>query len=250
MVIGEDIQQEMLASLQTALIKHSQITRVTLFIKLFLVCLLSPQQRWCFNGLKGKWEWIETWVRVEWDTKIWASNWIIEKKVKVNWTLRQTWVRHMFTWRPAGSCTHRRQNGTILGKFRWKTKTSCFDAKLVLTQPASASVEVSWRREGSRLKTSCFAQRKSTITTAAQLWAVSSAGQSCFDWEPPGNFKVKQCRHISIFTDGKMSSESSSTWIMPRIRMMSRSENFLQTSHYASLWPLASSNKPCTSLLS
>ena len=29
--------------------------------------------------------------------------------------------------------------------------------------------------------------------------------------------------------------------------MMSRSENFLQTSHYASLWPLASSNKPCTS---
>ena len=34
---------------------------------------------------------------------------------------------------------------------------------------------------------------------------------------------------------------------MPRIRMMSRSENFLQTSHYASLWPLASSNKPCTS---
>ena len=34
---------------------------------------------------------------------------------------------------------------------------------------------------------------------------------------------------------------------MPRIRMMSRSENFLQTSHYASLWPLASSYKPCTS---
>ena len=167
MVIGEDIQQEMLASLQPNLINHSQITRVTLFIKLFLVCLLSPQQRWCFNGLKGKWEWIETWVRVEWGTKIWASNWIIEKKVKVNWTLRQTCVRHMFTWRPAGSCTHRRQNGTILGKFRWKTKTSCFDAKLVLTQPASASVEVSWRREGSRLKTSCFAQRKSTITTAA-----------------------------------------------------------------------------------
>ena len=29
--------------------------------------------------------------------------------------------------------------------------------------------------------------------------------------------------------------------------MMSLSENFLQTSHYASLWPLASSNKPCTS---
>ena len=29
--------------------------------------------------------------------------------------------------------------------------------------------------------------------------------------------------------------------------MMSRSENFLQTSHYASLWPLASSYKPCTS---
>ena len=117
----------------------------TLFIKMLPVCVLSPQQRWCFNGLKGKWEWIKIWVRVEWDTKIWASNWIIEKKVKVNWTLRQTWVRHMFTWRPAGSCTHRRQNGTILGKFRWKTKTSCFDAKLVLTQPA-ASVEVSWRR--------------------------------------------------------------------------------------------------------
>ena len=44
MVIGEDIQQEMLASLQPNLINHSQITRVTLFIKLFLVCLLSPQQ--------------------------------------------------------------------------------------------------------------------------------------------------------------------------------------------------------------
>ena len=44
-----------------------------------------------------------------------------------------------------------------------------------------------------------------------------------------------------------MPSESSSTWIMPRIWMMSRSENFLQTSHYASLWPLASSYKPCTS---
>ena len=45
MVIGEDIQQEILASLQPALINHSQITRVTLFIKLFLVCVLSPQQR-------------------------------------------------------------------------------------------------------------------------------------------------------------------------------------------------------------
>ena len=45
MVIGEDIQQEMLASLQTALINHSQITSVTLFIRLLLVCLLSPQQR-------------------------------------------------------------------------------------------------------------------------------------------------------------------------------------------------------------
>ena len=45
MVIGEDIQQEMLASLQPALINHSQITRVTLFIKLFLVCVLSPLQR-------------------------------------------------------------------------------------------------------------------------------------------------------------------------------------------------------------
>ena len=44
MVSGEDIQQEMLASLQPNLINHSQITRVTLFIKLFLVCLLSPQQ--------------------------------------------------------------------------------------------------------------------------------------------------------------------------------------------------------------
>ena len=46
MVIGEDIQQEMLGSLQPALINHSQITRVTLFIKLLHVCvMLSPQQR-------------------------------------------------------------------------------------------------------------------------------------------------------------------------------------------------------------
>ena len=44
MVSGEDIQQEMPASLQHNLINHSRITRVTLFIKLFLVCLLSPQQ--------------------------------------------------------------------------------------------------------------------------------------------------------------------------------------------------------------
>ena len=45
MVIGEDIQQEMLASLQPNLINHSQITRVTLFIKLFLVSVLSFIQR-------------------------------------------------------------------------------------------------------------------------------------------------------------------------------------------------------------
>ena len=150
----------------------------TLFIRLLLLSSLL--------SLSILWDWKESEINSL--MLIYLNR--FKRKVKVNWNLRQTWVRHMFSRGAAELQPARRQNGTILGKFRWKTKTSCFDAKLVLTQP-SASVEVSWRREGSRLKTSCFAQRKSTITTAAQLWEVSSAGQSCFDWKPPWNFQVQ-----------------------------------------------------------
>ena len=85
------------------------------------------------SGLKSeekKWKWIEICVR--------------------------RWVRHVFSL----GCSHRRQNGTILGKFRWKTKTSCFDAKLVLTQPALRQFKSAGGLEpAAMLKTRCFARR-------------------------------------------------------------------------------------------
>ena len=129
---------------------HIQVTRVILFIRLLRVCLLSLS---IFLQLMLQ---------------------FIEKKVKViemldadasmNWKESESGLKSASDWSEtrvfvadsswATVQPPRRQNGTILGKFRWKTKTSCFDAKLVLTQLRQLK-----SAGEAMLKTSCFARR-------------------------------------------------------------------------------------------
>ena len=96
------------------------------------------------SGLKSeekKWKWIEICVR--------------------------RWVRHVFSL----GCSHRRQNGTILGKFRWKTKTSCFDAKLVLTQPAVRQFKSAGAGCDVENKVFCPKRSAAAAESGGQFWA-------------------------------------------------------------------------------
>ena len=201
---------------------HIRVTRVTLFIRRLFVSLLSIL-------LRRKWKWIQICVR--------------------------RWVRHVFSL----GCSHRRQNGTILGKFRWKNKNklfwrkTCFDAT---RRQLKSAVGCEWPL---MLKTPCFAQR------GVQRWSLVD----CLE---------QSLRIVAFFvnSDRGLPSTSLSFWLwsrsrfhiicndgfllcvveirsnfpmkplVRRIRLTPRSENLLQTEPCASSWTPANSY-PCTS---